>query len=69
MSKLVNGKIPANTTCPYSNKCGVLKEDACNGMGCPIANGNTTTVDFSCAAARMADMIFSKETNETTSTE
>jgi len=60
MSKLVNGRIPANTSCPYSDECGSVKNTACNGKGCPVSEGQTIESDFSCGAARLLDMVNKK---------
>jgi len=57
MSKLTNGRILSGTTCPYSKDCGSIKVTACNGQGCPVSEGKTTKVNFSCGAARGFDMI------------
>jgi hypothetical protein len=44
MNKLVNGKIPANTECPWKTKCGLVQ-------GCHH-KGINHDIPFSCAAAR-----------------
>ena len=46
MTELVNGKIPANTECPYQAKC-VAKQDGTCGH-----KGIDHTVPFSCGYAR-----------------
>lgn len=45
--KLVNGKIPANTICPFRKECPYSKE----GGGCGHA-GLDHSVEYSCGAAR-----------------
>lgn len=55
MSKLVAGLIPAGTACPFLDKC-KFKVHTCPGSD----NGVKSTA-FSCAAARLFDMI--KEDN------
>jgi len=52
-TKLINGRIPPNTTCSYSNKCGRFKITACNGEGCPVCDGKTTDHEFSCSISRL----------------
>lgn len=52
---LVDGRVPAGSSCPFSARCG-LKEVACNGDGCPVSDGKTTGVAFSCAVARAFEM-------------
>jgi len=56
MSILINGKIPAGVSCPYSYEC-EFKYVACNGEGCPVTEGNTVDHDFSCGAARLFALI------------
>ena len=53
MTELVNGKIPANTECPYSARC-VSKQDGTCGH-----NGVNHPVPYSCGYAR-AFKIFSE---------
>ena len=48
----VEGLIRAGETCPYSDKC-PFKELASNGKGCPISDGKTQAINFSCGAARL----------------
>ncbi|MFA7219060.1 MAG: hypothetical protein WC119_00850 [Synergistaceae bacterium] len=45
------GKIPIGYTCKYSAECN-FKDVARNWEGCPVCNGKTHTVEFSCANAR-----------------
>ena len=45
------GLIEAGESCCYSDEC-KGKDMACNGDGCPIADGKATDVDFSCGLAR-----------------
>lgn len=51
MQTLVDGKIPANTVCPFRAKCEIAQNDACKH------NGVNHTVPFSCAAARGFEII------------
>lgn len=51
MSKLVNGLIPAGTVCPFLDKCKMKVHT------CPGADNGVKPRDFSCAAARLHDMI------------
>lgn len=44
--KLVNGRIPAHTECPYKSKCAIGLNDNC------YHQGERHTCDFSCATAR-----------------
>lgn len=50
--KMDGGLIPKGYTCPYNVKCGDFQNIACNGQGCPVGNGRSHVVDFSCALAR-----------------
>jgi hypothetical protein len=50
VSLLVNGNIPAGQPCPFANTCHFKFER------CPTED-NVKMVDFSCAAARLQDMI------------
>jgi hypothetical protein len=59
-SNLVNGRVPAGESCFYSSYC-KEKEVVCNGTGCPVADGETIESEFSCALARMAELIHKKE--------
>lgn len=51
MSKLVNGLIPAGTACPFLDNCKFKVHT------CPGADGRTKVNNFSCAAARLHDMV------------
>ncbi len=46
VGKLVNGKVPANTPCPFSDEC--MMECPCNGKPCTWA--------YSCALARSYEL-------------
>lgn len=46
MSKLINGKIPANTECPWKDKCSTALESKCNHKGLQH------DIPFSCGFAR-----------------
>lgn len=48
-SLLVDGKIPANTECPFRDKCNIAKNNECKH------NGKNHEVEFSCASARFMD--------------
>lgn len=52
MTELVNGKIPANTKCPYQAKCVAKQDDTCGHRGVEHP------VSYSCGFAR-AFKIFS----------
>lgn len=61
MSKLVDGKIPAFTSCPFEGQCPVKQEGSCHHQGAQHE------VAFSCAAARGFDIIekyWNEESNE-----
>ena len=51
MQPLVNGAVPANTDCPYKNRCELAQSDSCNHTGVNHA------VPFSCAVARGFEII------------
>lgn len=51
VSNLVNGDVPAGQCCFASHRC-TLKHYACNGHGCPVADGRRVAHPFSCAHAR-----------------
>ena len=51
MSKLVNGRIPAHTECPFRAQCGFAWPDENNEIRCHH-RGVDHEVDFSCAFAR-----------------
>lgn len=50
-SKLIGGNVPAGESCPYDDECD-FKDIACNGTGCPVSNGKTQSIPFSCGLAR-----------------
>lgn len=52
ISKLVQGKIPAHTVCPFKGQCAFFASSQCN-----IDGGGENTKDFSCAVARAYDLI------------
>ena len=55
MSKLlVDGRIPKNTECPFTTRCEFKKAGDCKHLG------KEHTVDFSCATARLFDLLQSK---------
>jgi hypothetical protein len=60
MNVLVDGFFPKDITCPFSDEC-PFKSMACNGNGCPISDGNTVDYKFSCGAARLFDLLDSRE--------
>lgn len=49
-SLLVDGNIPAHTTCPFAGECGLNKDGNCGHQGV------NHTVDYSCALARAFDL-------------
>lgn len=51
-SKLIYGKIPAHTECPFKNRCYTTAEE-----GFCKHKGIEHNVDFSCAIARAFDLI------------
>jgi hypothetical protein len=51
MGKLVNGLIPAGTACPFLTNCKFKVHT------CPDADNGVKANTFSCAAARLHDMI------------
>ena len=53
MTKLINGKIPAFTECPFRNKCEIAQhgQNRCSHLGL------WHSVAFSCASARAFDLI------------
>lgn len=55
---LVDGKIPANTKCPYAAICSIKAEGACRHLG--IAH----TVPFSCAVARGFQIIDERDSKK-----
>jgi hypothetical protein len=50
MSSLVKGKIPANTVCPYHEKCPCPKDKTCGHTG------EQHPVPYSCGLARLFDV-------------
>lgn len=52
ITKLVAGRIPALTVCPFRAQCAYHANSQCN-----IDGGGTNTKDFSCAVARAYDLI------------
>lgn len=57
MSKLVAGLIPAGTVCPFLDNCKFKVHQ------CPGSDNGVKTKDFSCAAARLHDMIANSESH------
>lgn len=51
------GFIPAGETCAYSDNC-YGKIGACNGEGCSICNGKTSSRPVSCGLARLNAVIY-----------
>ncbi len=51
MSQLKDGRIPANTVCPFKDSCGIAQSNLCNHRG------TDHRVAFSCATARGFDML------------
>lgn len=51
MVTLVDGKIPANTECPFEQRCEIKAEGACSHTGV------LHSVAFSCAAARSFELL------------
>lgn len=56
-SKLVKGRIPAHTNCPYAGKCSEPDTGFCRHKGV------WHTVEFSCGFARAFDLIQKKAAN------
>ena len=54
MSVLVEGKIPANTECPFRNECNEAANGDCGHQG------TAHTVPYSCGYARLFN-IFTKD--------
>ncbi len=50
MSKLINGRIPVGSDCPFATECAIKEEGDCKHKGV------RHPVDFSCATARGFDM-------------
>lgn len=50
MSKLVNGRIPAGTDCPFRARCNIAERGECRH------GGKNHKVDFSCGTARLFDI-------------
>lgn len=51
MNKLINGKIPVGSECPYKEKCSEAIRGACGHKG------KEHTVAYSCGYARLFAMI------------
>lgn len=51
VTKLVLGKIPAFTKCPFTSRCAFVEKGICKHKG---ENHN---VDFSCAVSRAYDLV------------
>jgi hypothetical protein len=51
-SKLVLGRVPANTVCPFKSRCTFHENGQCN-----INGGGQHSRNFSCAVARAYDLI------------
>ena len=51
MPQLINGLIPAGTACPFLNNCKFKVHT------CPGSDNGVKAKGFSCAAARMHDMM------------
>jgi hypothetical protein len=60
MYKFLNerGRIPAHTVCPFKKGCATAAAGNCYHLG------EESTVDFSCALARMFDMFTRNEEQE-----
>lgn len=56
MRNLVNGNVPAGESCFWSERCD-MKHEVNAGTGCPVADGRTHNVPFSCGEARLAEMM------------
>lgn len=65
MSNLINGNVTAGESCFHSERCDT-KVEVNDGAGCPVADGRTHTVPFSCALARLADLMQDVEEREKT---
>lgn len=65
MSNLINGRVPAGESCFFSERCD-LKGELNDWTGCPVADGRTHNVPFSCALARLADLMQDVEEREKT---
>jgi hypothetical protein len=50
MSKLVNGRIPTGTDCPFRARCNIAESGNCRHLG------KDHKVDFSCGTARLFDI-------------
>lgn len=57
MTLLVEGRIPANTVCPFRQECNEAKNGDCGHLGVEH------TVAYSCGYARLFN-IFTRRTNE-----
>lgn len=54
-SKLVHGKIPAGTICPFRGECELAKADSCGHLS------EAHTIAYSCGAARAYDLFSDKK--------
>ena len=57
MNKLVNGKIPVGSECPYKEKCSEAMRDSETIRGACGHKGKEHTVAYSCGYARLFAMI------------
>lgn len=57
---LVNGRIPANTICPFRSECEIAEGGACNHQGI------RHNVTFSCASARGFELVRKNREEEAT---
>lgn len=51
MTKLVDGRIPARTVCPFRDRCSIVASGSCHHLGIDCES------QFSCAAARAFDLM------------
>ena len=51
MKQLVNGRIPANTICPFRKECSVAAQGTCHHLG------EQHKVAFSCGMARAFELV------------
>jgi hypothetical protein len=51
LSKLIDGRIPPHTECPFRNRCGFAENNTCHHKGVEHV------VAYSCGAARAYDLI------------
>lgn len=57
MTNLVDGRIPANTPCPFRGRCEVAQSNVC------VHQGERHDCAFSCAIARAFDMTLGSARN------